>query len=128
MLASETHRELMLAAQAYFDAFYTSDIEQMRAVFHPGARLFSYEAGVLQDEGLEDYLKRVAARPSPASLGQPRHDAILLVDQAGPELAMIKSQAARLPRVYTDYITLLKIDGHWRVMSKTFTWTEHADC
>ena len=122
MSASEDLSELVQAAQSYLDAFYTSDIALMRRVFHPSCRLFSNRDGELQDEVLESYLQRVAARPSPASLGQPRMDEILTIDRSSPECAMIKCRAARLPRLYTDYISLLRIDGRWQVMSKTFSW------
>lgn len=118
----QDYQEVIAAVQDYFDAFYESDIEKMRRVFHPDCRLFSYQDDALQAEDLEPYLERVAARPSPASLGHLRYDKILMIDKVAPELALIKSQAARLPRLYTDYVTMLKIQDQWRVMSKTFSW------
>lgn len=117
------HAALVDALQMYFDAFYTSDLRLLRTIFHPSARLYSYQDGVLQDEDLETYLARVAERPSPESLGQARMDEVILIDRADDGCAVAKTRAARLPRLYTDYVTLLNFDGQWRVMSKTFTWT-----
>ena len=70
---------------------------------------------------------RVEARTAPASLGQPRMDRILSIDRSGPESALAKVQLAIGDRFYTDYLTMLKVDGAWRIISKTWTYVPLGD-
>jgi hypothetical protein len=60
--------------------------------------------------------RAVRERPSPKSRGLPRHDRILQIDQASPTAAFVKLQCAIPPRYFTDYLSLLKVEGagRWR--------------
>ena len=59
-------------------------------------------------------------RPAPKAKGLPRDDVILSVDQAGPTTALVKVKCQIPPRFFTDYLSLLKIDGRWVVAQKVF--------
>ena len=48
-------------------------------------------------------------------------DGIITIDQSGPECAFAKVMIALGENRYTDYLTLLKLDGRWQVIGKTFT-------
>jgi len=64
----------------------------------------------------------VRSRPSPQSLGERRHDAILAIAATSEGAAFATLRTARAPRLYTDYLSLLRIDGRWRIVAKTFSW------
>src|SRR3546814_16035090 len=96
------------------------DVEKMRRVFHPCCHLYSAPDGALDDSDLESYLARVASRESPLALKQKRYDAILSIDCTAEGAAFVRLRTARAPRLYTDYLSLLKIDGRWQIVAKTF--------
>lgn len=64
---------------------------------------------------------RVEGREAPAKRNDPRQDRILSIDMSGPESALAKVQIAIGSKLYTDYLSMLKIDGEWRIISKTYT-------
>ena len=64
----------------------------------------------------------VENRLSPKDRNQPRYDRIISIDISGPEVALAKVQIAYGDRFFTDYLSLLKIDGRWQIITKTFTY------
>jgi hypothetical protein len=62
----------------------------------------------------------VRGRVPPAKSGQPRYDRLLSVDVAGPHTALVKLECALAPRHFTDYLSLVKEQGRWSIISKVF--------
>ena len=117
-----SYNEISNALQDYFDGFYDSDVATLKRIFHPNAHLYSAADGPLVDDDMDAVYARVEARTAPSSMGQPRMDKILSIDRSGPESALAKVQLAIGDRFYTDYLTMLKVDGGWRIISKTWTY------
>ena len=117
-----SYNEISNALQDYFDGFYQSDVATLKRIFHPNAHLYSAADGPLVDDDMDAVYARVEARTAPASAGQPRMDKILSIDKSGPESALAKVQIAIGDRFYTDYLTMLKVDDGWRIISKTWTY------
>ena len=59
-------------------------------------------------------------RPSPKAQGLARDDGIVWLDQSGPTTAFVKVRCQIPPRYFTDYLSLLKLDGRWTVAQKVF--------
>jgi 4-oxalocrotonate tautomerase len=76
---------------------------------------------------MEAVYARVLGRTSPAAAGQRRYDRILSIDLAGPETALVTCRIAVEPKLFTDYLNFVKLDGQWRIVSKVFTWVPVAD-
>lgn len=91
-------------------------------LFHPASSLFAVGAdGKLVNMPREDWCKAVEGRTSAKASGKGReHERILSVDMTGPSTAVVKLNCAILPRFFTDYLSLIKLDGRWQVISKTF--------
>lgn len=117
---AEPMAEITRALQTYFDALHDGDVAKVRAVFLPGAHLYSASDGPLLDIPLEKYVEIVAGRPSPRSRGETRRDRIVSVDMSGPQTALAKVECAIGPKLFTDYLTLLKVDGSWRIIAKAY--------
>lgn len=60
----------------------------------------------------------LAGSNSPASKGELRQDQFVLIDIAGPNLAYAKVKCVVAPHYYTDYHSLIKHDGEWKIVSK----------
>jgi len=106
--------------KTYLDGLYEGDTEKLARVFHPTSALAHDMGGELKVVPRDEWLEAVRNRPTPLSQGLPRHDEILQIDQAGPTTAFVKVKCAIPPRFFTDYLSLLKIDGRWQVAQKVF--------
>ena len=106
--------------QTYLDGLYEGDADKLASVFHETSALTYEQDGKLTVLPREQWLKAVRERGSPKSKGLTRDDAILLVDQSGPATALVKVKCQIPPRYFTDYLSLLKVDGRWVVAQKVF--------
>lgn len=110
----------------YFDGLYHSDTKRLAQVFHPQAHYVSVTEGTLLYRDMAAYFPVVDARPSPASRGEVRRDEIVSIDFAGPATARAVVRCAIGTRHFTDFLTLIRLDGRWQVMSKVFHYEEEA--
>ena len=111
--------------QTYFDGLHHSDTGRLRQVFHPLAHYVTATEGATEGSGplqltMDEYFPMVAARPSPASRGEPRHDRIVSLEFAGPVTAFARVECAIGPKFFTDFLTLIVVDGRWQIIAKVF--------
>ena len=106
--------------QTYLDGLYEGDTEKLARVFHPTSALTGDLGGKLTIVSRDQWLDAVKNRPSPKSQNLSRHDEILEIDIAGPTTAFVKVKCAIPPRFFTDYLSLLKLDGRWQVAQKIY--------
>ncbi|HEX6141210.1 MAG TPA: nuclear transport factor 2 family protein [Geminicoccaceae bacterium] len=114
--------EIARALEAYFDGFHEGDVGKLEQIFAPCAHLYSAANGALQDDPMDAVYARVRARTAPAAKRQKRQDRIVTIDLAGPEMALAKVQLAIGPKLFTDHLSLLRLEGRWRIISKTYTY------
>lgn len=110
----------------YFDGLHFSDTNRLREVFHPKAQYVCVTDGTLLYRDMAEYFPVVDARPSPASRGEARRDEIVSVEFAGPATARVVLRCAIGARLFTDYLTLICLDGRWQVISKVFHYEEEG--
>jgi hypothetical protein len=106
--------------EEYFDGLYFSDTKRLRRVFHPLAQYVCVTDGTLLYRTMEEYFPVVDARPAPAQRGEARADRILSIEFAGPGLARAVLNCAIGDRFFTDWLTFVKLESRWQVMSKIF--------
>ena len=104
----------------YLDGLYEGDTGKLAQAFHEVSHLYSVSDGGVADLPREKWLEFVKGRASPKSKGLQRTDRIVSVDFSGPETAFVKVECSIHPRYFTDYLTLLKLNGGWKVVSKTY--------
>lgn len=112
------------ALQLYFDGLHFSDTGRLRRVFHPEAHYFCATSGQLLHLDMPAYFPVVDRRASPASQGHARADRIVSIEFAGPVTALAKVECAIPPKRFTDLLTLVKLDGRWRIVAKVFHFVE----
>ncbi|MCW0233160.1 MAG: nuclear transport factor 2 family protein [Ferrovibrio sp.] len=114
--------DILAVVQTYLDGLYEGDTAKIRLAFHPASSLFAAIDNKLVNVPREDWCRMIESRPSPKANGQSReYDRILSVDITGPNTAMVKVNCAITPRFFTDYLSLIKLDGRWQVINKTYT-------
>jgi Putative lumazine-binding len=117
---SDDRKAIEQTVQTYFDGLYEGDADKLASVFHETSALTYEQDGKLTVLPREQWLKWVRERPAPKAQGLARDDAILMVDQAGPTTALVKVKCQLPPRFFTDYLSLIKVDGRWVVAQKVF--------
>ena len=121
-----SYSEIVKVLEDYFDGFYASDVDKLKGVFHPNCHLLSATGGPLADDDMDAVYDRVSGRTPPAAENQKRLDRVLSIDKAGPEAALAKVQIAIGPKLFTDYLNLLQIDGRWQIISKIYSYVPIA--
>lgn len=104
----------------YFDGLYHSDTKRLRQVFHPRAHYVCATEGGPVYLDMESYFAVVDQRPSPAGRGEARSDRILGIELAGPVTALARVQCSIGPKLFTDFLSLIQVDGRWQIISKVF--------
>ena len=101
----------------YLQGHATGDGAHFRAAFHPEAKLFFIREGKLTTRTSEEYIAGAAGRP-PADEAQRKRwiESVDLAGNAGVAKIILDYPNTR----YVEYLTLLKIDGEWKIVNKTF--------
>ena len=104
----------------YFDALHHCDVALLRKVFHPRALYATADETPLLYRDMATYFGAVAARPSPASRGEARRDAIDAIDLAGDNTALARVRCSIGNRDFVDFLSLVRENGQWRIIAKVF--------
>jgi hypothetical protein len=104
----------------YLDGLYEGDTSKLGQAFHEVSHLYAADKGGVADVPRAQWFDLVKSRPSAKSRGLKRTDRIVSIDLSGPETAFVKLECSLHPRYFTDYLTLLKLEGGWKVVSKTY--------
>ncbi|HTJ84165.1 MAG TPA: nuclear transport factor 2 family protein [Polyangiaceae bacterium] len=104
----------------YFDALYFCDIEKLERVFHPRAIYATADETPLLYRTMDEYVKVVAARESPASRGEPRRDHVDAIELAGENTAFARVRCSIGPRDFVDFLSLVRTGGRWQIIAKVF--------
>lgn len=105
------------AIEHYFQGHATGNGEEYRKVFHPDAKLFFIRDGKLTQVTSEEYISRATGKP-PTDEGK-RKRSVESIDISG-NAAVAKLLLDYPDAKITDYMSLLKIDGEWKIINKTF--------
>lgn len=100
--------------------YFSGDPEQLKQAFHPGATMFFARNDSLIAVPIPDYIARVAESRAKGGPPPQRTERIAQVDITG------SSAVARLELVYpqqkiTDYMSLVKYGGEWKIVNKIFS-------
>jgi hypothetical protein len=113
-------REIEQVLQTYFDGVFEGDTTKLALAFHEVAHLFGVEDGKLMDMSRAQWFELLRGRESPQSRDLKRHDWVVQIDHSGPNTAFAKVHCQIPPRYFTDYLTLTRLDGGWKIVSKTY--------
>ena len=104
----------------YLDLLYKGDIGLIESVFFREATVSSVSDGKIISINMDGFRERIAARSSPESVGETRHDKIIMIDISSPTTAIAKVECMILKNHYTDYLSLIKVSEKWCIISKVF--------
>ena len=106
--------------EAYLRGHATGDGEEWRKAFHPSAMVTGLRDGKLQAMTAPEFVSRAPGKP-PADEAK-RKRRIVSIDVAG-DAAVAKVELDYPAVFFVDYLSLLKVDGEWKIAQKTYTGT-----
>lgn len=109
--------------EQYCEGARAGDLERVRETFHPDARMSGYLQGQPMVGTPEPFYDAIRNAPPPAKSGEPYRYEIVRVDVAGPVASVVLVEGPYLGMQFTEFFHLVKLDGRWRIVSKTFTHT-----
>lgn len=115
---AEEKKAIGVPLENYFKAQATGNGDLIRQAFHTEAKVMFFSEGKFNQWSAEEFAARFKGTPAPDEAKRKR--SFEIIDVAGN--AAIAKVTLDYPTVkFTDYMTLLKIDGEWKIINKTFT-------
>ena len=105
------------ALQHYLDGHATGRGEEFAAVMHPEMKMMFIREGAFTQRTSAEYIGGASGRPA-ADEAQRRRwiESVDVTGNAAQAKIVLDYPTARL----TDYMTLLRIDGEWKIVNKIF--------
>jgi len=101
----------------YLKGHATGDGEFMRKAFHTDAKVFWYRDGKLNQVTSAEFAARFTGKPATDEAQRKRWiESVKITGNAGVGVIVLDYPAAK----FTDYMSLLKVDGEWKIINKTF--------
>lgn len=101
----------------YIKAHATGDAAFMRKAFHPDAKIYSFRDGKLQALTVDEFAKLFPGKPAANEAQRVRRiENVEVTGVAGTAKVYLDYPTV----TYTDYISLLKVGGEWKIINKTF--------
>lgn len=118
IMADERENEpVKMPLENYLQAHSTGNPEFIRKAFHADARIMAFRDGKLTNLSVEEFAARFNGKPADDEAKRKR--AIENIDISGN--AASAKIVLDYPTVkFVDYMNLLKIDGEWKIVNKSF--------
>jgi Putative lumazine-binding len=111
----------------YYDALYRCDTDLLATVFHASAQYFTASSGELLQMDMKTYFPIVEQRISPESSGEVYSFSIDSIELAGAVTAIARMRSSMLGKDFIDLLTLIQLEGEWKIIAKVFHYTIHPD-
>lgn len=116
--ASSDFDDVMVPLNLYMQGHATGNGEVMRQAFHPEARILWNQDGAVAQRTAEEFAALFTRGPAPDEAD--RHRRVVSVDITG-DVAVAKLELDYPTAFLTDYMTLLRVDGTWTIIGKSYT-------
>lgn len=104
----------------YIEGTANGELDRLRSAFHPGFNLYTVTSeDSLRIRSGEEYISNIKKGEKTNRMGR-----IISIDYE-KDAAMAKAEIL-IPnwRIFTDYFLLLKYEGAWHIVQKSYTWRE----
>lgn len=104
----------------YIDGIHTGNIDLLKKAFHGQAMMYGSSPNAITIIPIDGLYGFVAANDPPAKTGDLHKCTITTVQQAGNAASVEMKEESVFGYDYTNYFHLLKTDGRWVIVSKTY--------
>lgn len=117
LAASPEEAAARVPLENYLNGHATGDGEHFKKAFHPEARLFWYRDGKLMTRTSAEYIAGASGKPAADEAQRKRWiESVKVTGNAGFGVVVLDYPQTR----FVDYMSLLKVDGEWKIVNKTF--------
>ena len=103
--------------ESYINAHATGNPDYIRKAFFPDAKIMAYRDGKLLNLSVEEFASRFNGKPAADEAQRKRRiESLDITGNAGVARIVLDYPDATL----TDYMSLLKVDGEWKIVNKVF--------
>jgi hypothetical protein len=114
--------EITRAVDLYVEGVRDGDGAKLREAFHPEAWMFGSLAGTRYDEPIGELIALVDGKP--VDVDGSFQARVMSVEQVGDAAFAVLEEDGFWGTVsFTDFFTLARIDGTWKIVNKTFAHT-----
>lgn len=104
----------------YIEGTAEGDPERIDRAFHSDLNLYTVDSDTLKTLSGKKYISYFENRQKRNRLGK-----IVSIDYENDAAsAKIEVIMPARKRIYTDYLLLLKVEGHWKIIHKSYTFKE----
>jgi hypothetical protein len=108
------------AVELYLHGHATGKVESFQEAFHPEMKMYFVRDGVFSQRTAAQYLEGVkGGKPPTAEEAARRKRRIVSMDVTG-DVGVAKVELEFPDALLTDYLTVVKVDGTWRIVNKVF--------
>lgn len=111
------------ALNLYVEGLHTGNIDMLRKAFHPKAMMYGASAGNITIVEIEGLYSFVASQQPLSASGEQHQCCISSIQYAGNAASVEMIEESAYGNDYTNYFQLLKIDGQWVIVSKSYNST-----
>lgn len=115
--AQDDNAAVRATVEEYFAGHATGNGEHFAKIFHPASSLFVVREGKFTEIPSADYIARASGKPAADEAKRKR--TVESIDISG-SAAVAKVVLDYPSATITDYLSMLKIDGDWKVVNKIF--------
>ena len=123
---NEQHPELASIREAvalYTEGVHTGDMDMLKMAFHPRAMMYGASGPNITITGIQGLYDYLAAHEAPSKTGEPHACTISSIRHAGDAAMVEVDERSLVGHDYTNYLQLLKIEGKWVILCKSFNST-----
>jgi hypothetical protein len=115
---STDEEQVRAVLNEYFAGHATGDGSHFAKIFHPNMKLYWVKDGTYAERTRDEYIAGASGKPADDEAKRRRE--ITMIDITGDAAAA--KVVLHYPTVtFTDYMSLLKLNGEWKIVAKTFT-------
>ena len=103
----------------YFDGYLKADPETLAKAFYKEARLFSTDEEKLSQTEMSEWIKNLEERRVKKDIRQA--DAQIIGIDVSGGVGVAKVKLTFLKFAFTDYLSLVQVDGNWIIVSKIYS-------
>ena len=115
-----SHSEIMSLWAEYREGIYEGDSDRLAKIFHDTASMVFVEPEGLVVRPVKEYLNQVRARPVPKKIGAARRERLVSIAIPSVDSAVLTATILVMGKSFTDQLVLMKVQGQWRIVLKTY--------
>ena len=108
--------------QTYVDGYLNAEKKLVASAFFHETRLYSVDGGKIDKTEMSDWLKNIDERKARGDIRKGKLEIGLIDITDDTAVAKIFLQFEK--RVFTDYLSLLQVNGNWMIVGKIYSVKE----